>query len=86
MAVRLVEMHLERIESVDRKGPGLHSIIELNPEALDIAERMDRERRERYRGSDGSTKDVTKDVRGAAQRALGLESNSDLAPEQGFEP
>jgi len=43
-AVRLVEMHLERIESVDRKGPGLHSIIELNPDALDIAERMDRER------------------------------------------
>ena len=43
-AVRLVEMHLERIESIDRKGPGLHSIIELNPDALDIAERMDRER------------------------------------------
>jgi amidase len=43
-AVRLVEMHLERIEAVDRNGPGLHSIIELNPDALDIAERMDRER------------------------------------------
>jgi amidase len=43
-AVRLVEMHLERIEAVDRSGPGLHSIIELNPDALGIAERMDRER------------------------------------------
>ena len=43
-AVRLVEMHLERIEAVDRNGPGLHSIIELNPDALDIAEGMDRER------------------------------------------
>ncbi len=45
-AARLVEMHLERIESLDRKGPCLHSIIELNPDALDIAERMDRERRD----------------------------------------
>ncbi len=43
-AVRLVEMHLERIESLDRKGPGLRSIIELNPDALDIADRIDRER------------------------------------------
>ncbi|MGA7913434.1 MAG: amidase [Candidatus Dormiibacterota bacterium] len=43
-AVRLVEMHLERIESLDRKGPGLRSIIELNPDALAIAERIDRER------------------------------------------
>jgi amidase len=43
-AVRLVQMHLERIESLDRGGPGLRSIIELNPDALDIAGRMDRER------------------------------------------
>ena len=43
-AVRLAEMHLERIESLDRNGPRLRSVIELNPDALDIAERMDRER------------------------------------------
>jgi amidase len=43
-AVRLAEMHLERIEALDRKGPGLRSIIELNPDALAIAERIDRER------------------------------------------
>src|SRR5258706_4524683 len=43
-AVRLVEMHLERIEALDRNGPGLRSVIELNPDALDIAERMDIER------------------------------------------
>lgn len=43
-AVRLAEMHLERIESLDRKGPCLRSVIELNPDALEIAERADRER------------------------------------------
>jgi amidase len=47
-AVRLTEMHLERIESLDRKGPGLRSVIELNPDALAIAERMDRERGDRH--------------------------------------
>ncbi|HEY1455510.1 MAG TPA: amidase family protein, partial [Candidatus Dormibacteraeota bacterium] len=45
-AVRLAEMHLERIEAIDRRGPALRSVIELNPEAIDIAERLDRERRD----------------------------------------
>jgi hypothetical protein len=31
-------------------------------------------------------KGCTKDVRGTAKQALGLDSNLDLAPEQGFEP
>ena len=43
-AVRLADMHLERIEAIDRNGPALRSIIELNPDALEIAERLDRER------------------------------------------
>ncbi len=50
-AVRLAEMHLERIEAVDRKGPCLRSIIELNPDALEIAASADRERADgRVRG------------------------------------
>jgi amidase len=40
----LAEKYLARIESIDRKGPGLNSIIETNPDALDIAEAMDHER------------------------------------------
>ena len=40
----LVRMYLERIELIDRDGPKLNSIIELNPEALAIAEQMDHER------------------------------------------
>jgi amidase len=44
-AARLVEMYLERIEAVDRDGPRLNSVIELNPEAGAIAASLDAERR-----------------------------------------
>jgi len=44
-ARRLAEMYLERIETVDRSGPHLNAIIELNPDALTIASSLDEERR-----------------------------------------
>jgi amidase len=44
-AKRLAEKYLERIEDIDRRGPALNSVIELNPEALKIAEDLDRERK-----------------------------------------
>ena len=40
----VVEQYLARIAAMDRAGPSLQSIIETNPEALDLAERLDRER------------------------------------------
>src|SRR5947209_3361573 len=43
-ARQLVEAYLERIEAVDRGGPRLRSIIESNPDALEIADALDRER------------------------------------------
>ncbi len=46
-AVRLVEEYLERIEAVDRQGPQLRSIIEINPDALAVAAELDRERQTR---------------------------------------
>jgi amidase len=45
-ALSLVEAYLARIEAVDRSGPLLRSIIEVNPEAREIAARLDAERRE----------------------------------------
>ena len=36
---------LERIEELDRRGPSLNSVIENNPDALRIAEELDRERK-----------------------------------------
>ena len=35
----LVEMYFERIEAYDQKGPGINSLISLNPRALDEADR-----------------------------------------------
>ena len=47
----LTEAYLERIEQIDRSGPTLRSVLEVNPDALEIAEQSDRERAEgRVRG------------------------------------
>jgi len=40
----LAQKYLERIEDVDRHGPAINSVIELNPDALAIATDLDRER------------------------------------------
>jgi amidase len=42
---RLTELYLQRIQVLDRQGPELRAVIELNPDALADAERLDRERR-----------------------------------------
>lgn len=41
----LAKKYLERIDDVDRRGPAVNSVIELNPDALAIAEASDRERK-----------------------------------------
>ncbi len=41
---RLTEMYIERIHALDRSGPTLRSVIEMNPDALDIAKALDEER------------------------------------------
>ena len=43
----LVTGYLKRIASLDRRGPALNSVIELNPDALAIAKSMDAERRDK---------------------------------------
>jgi amidase len=42
---QLVETYLSRIDTIDRRGPTLRSVIEINPDALAIADRLDAERR-----------------------------------------
>jgi amidase len=41
----VTEKYLARIHEIDKSGPMLNSIIELNPDALEIAEGLDRERK-----------------------------------------
>src|SRR6185369_54193 len=43
----LVEKYADRISGVDKKGPSLYSVIEMNPDAEKIATALDRERKER---------------------------------------
>ncbi|HSR47721.1 MAG TPA: amidase [Anaerolineales bacterium] len=43
-SVRLCQAYLERIDSFDRNGPAIHAVIELNPDALGLAEALDQER------------------------------------------
>jgi amidase len=45
-AVELTRFYLDRIAAIDRGGPILNSIIELNPDALAIAEQVDDLRRQ----------------------------------------
>jgi amidase len=47
----LTEKYLARIDEVDKRGPSINAVIELNPEALAIAAGLDRERQfHRVRG------------------------------------
>ncbi len=47
----LVEAYLERIAQLDRTGPNLRAVIETNPEALEIAAALDRERKAEVRAA-----------------------------------
>ncbi|MFD2616027.1 amidase family protein [Terrilactibacillus laevilacticus] len=40
----LVQMYLDRIENYDKKGPNINSILEVNPDALMIADKLDQQR------------------------------------------
>ncbi|MGC2258555.1 MAG: amidase [Candidatus Sulfotelmatobacter sp.] len=41
----LVEKYSHRIDEIDKHGPAINSVIELNPDALSIAEALDQERK-----------------------------------------
>src|SRR5258708_37242622 len=43
----LTEKYIARINTIDRNGPALHSVLELNPDALAIADKLDAERKSR---------------------------------------
>ena len=44
-ARQLAVLYLEQIDSVDKGGPYVNSVIEVNPDALDIADKLDAERK-----------------------------------------
>ncbi|MFT4154059.1 amidase [Parafilimonas sp.] len=42
---KITELYLKRIKAIDKNGPKLNAVIEVNPDALKIAEAMDAERK-----------------------------------------
>ena len=47
----LTEKYLARIKEIDRRGPTVNSVIEINPDALQIADALDKERKEKRQRS-----------------------------------
>lgn len=43
----LTRYYLDRIDRIDRDGPALRSVIEVNPDAVELARRLDAEPRRR---------------------------------------
>lgn len=43
-AEAITQLYLDRIEAIDKNGPALNAVIEINPEALEIARQRDEER------------------------------------------
>ena len=41
----ITEMYLKRINNIDKNGPAINAVIELNPDALNIADGLDNERK-----------------------------------------
>ncbi len=88
-SVGLTEAYLDRIAAMDRTGPSLHSVIETNPEALEIAAVLDRERKEgKVRGPLHGIPMLVKDNIGTADKmtttagSLALEGS--IAPRDAF--
>lgn len=42
---KITQMYIDRIHEIDRNGPVLNTVIQMNPEAIKIARQMDKERK-----------------------------------------
>ncbi|MCW3116971.1 MAG: amidase, partial [Chitinophagaceae bacterium] len=40
-ALQITQLYLNRIDAIDKKGPWLNAVIEVNPDALNVAKAMD---------------------------------------------
>jgi amidase len=47
-AQSITEKYLARIESIDKHGPAINSVIEVNPDAMSIAKALDKERKQKH--------------------------------------
>jgi amidase len=47
-AQSITEKYLERVEAIDKHGPAINSVIEVNPDAMSIAKALDKERKQKH--------------------------------------
>jgi amidase len=85
----LVEEYRSRIDAIDKHGPNLNAVIELNPDALAIAEGLDKERRDKgARGPLHGIPVLVKDNIDTADRMMttagSLALNGSIAPRDAF--
>ena len=67
----LVRKYLDRIDDIDKSGPAINSVIEINPDAIAIAEALDRERKDKGpRGPLHGIPILIKDNIGTADRMM----------------
>jgi amidase len=85
----ITELYLRRTDELDRRGPALHAFLETNPDALQIAEQLDGERRAGHeRGALHGVPILVKDNCDTADRmhtsagSLALETS--IAPRDSF--
>src|SRR6266446_8555687 len=85
----ITEKYLERIDEIDKRGPALNAVIEINPDALAIADALDKERREKgVRGPLHGIPVLVKDNIDTADRMMttagSLALSGSIAPRDSF--
>ena len=83
-AVEVTQAHLDRIEQLNRKGPTLRAVLQVNPQALAEAEALDRQHRDS--GPTGSLHGVPVLIKGNIDIAGLTSSAGSLALADGVEP
>ncbi len=87
----IAELYIKRIDAIDKNGPKINSVIELNPDALAIADAMDKERAAgKVRGPLHGIPVLIKDNIGTGDKmlttagALGLSADNVIAKQDAF--
>ena len=85
----ITEKYLARIDEIDKRGPAINAVIEINPDALAIADALDKERREKgVRGPLHGIPVLVKDNIDTADRMMttagSLALSGSIAPRDSF--
>ncbi len=83
-SVELVDYYLDRIEKIDRNGPFLNSVLEINPDTWDIAKSLDDSRRSD--GDGGALYGIPILIKGNIDTADGMTTTAGSLALAGYTP